>query len=332
MPVAQQSPSRSSAVAGERLASARRSTPSTPTSSPSCPPTASSGYCARRGRRERRARPRCATAAGAPDAGSGALHPLAARPLEGRPSWPLLVLRPRARRGPPMTGPKLSVDYQVSPLVDWRPDEFAYVVVLGNENGRPPGCRGHRRTGVRSGLRPLDERGGHRIWREQSRRTASSIAGSPTPNVAGGGSLGSEADDAERFPLRARRYRSAPRRPERPRPGRKTLGVGPPGTGLRTFRDVLGNCVASRPRRTPTLYRSRPRRRRHRRGDRLLPQDRHRGAASPGLYTCPRKPSPPARRLRADWRLFRNVATVARLHGVTSKTAQRWLLEAGLLE
>ena len=29
---------------------------------------------------------------------------------------------------------------------------------------------------------------------------------------------------------------------------------------------------------------------------------------------------------------FRNVATVARLHGVTSKTARRWLLEAGLVE
>ena len=50
-----------------------------------------------------------------------------------------------------------------------------------------------------------------------------------------------------------------------------------------------------------------------------------------GIYTRPRRPSPPARRLEADWRLFHNVATVARLHGVTPKTARRWLVDAGLL-
>jgi transposase-like protein len=50
-----------------------------------------------------------------------------------------------------------------------------------------------------------------------------------------------------------------------------------------------------------------------------------------GIYTRPRRPSPPAGRLQADWRLLHNVAAVARLHGVTPKTARRWLLEAGLL-
>jgi hypothetical protein len=50
-----------------------------------------------------------------------------------------------------------------------------------------------------------------------------------------------------------------------------------------------------------------------------------------GIYTRPRRPSPPARRLRTDLRLFRNVNALARAHGVTPKTARRWLSEGGVL-
>ena len=124
--------------------------------------------------------------------------------------------------------------------------------------------------------------------------------------------------------------------------------AGGAGGGLRTFHGPSG-CRpprhrpqpflppdrvrrTARPRRSPPPDRRRSRRRRYRRGSRLLPQDSGQRATSPRHLTRPRQPPPPARCLQADWRLFHNVSTVARLHGVARKTARRWLLKARLLE